>query len=51
VGFRLRWSLTIERTREPHEAGEPTRGFERWAVVGLAALGIAAVVVWRYLGL
>lgn len=48
-GFRIIWLLVISRERDdetdPDAAKSPA--LLRWAIVGLAVLGIAAVVVAR----
>jgi hypothetical protein len=44
VGFKLRWVFTLERNREP---GDEMPALVRWIAFGLAAVGIAAVLVWR----
>lgn len=46
MGHRFVWMLIWERDgEEPREWS----GLLRWAIVGLAVIGVAAVIVWRLL--
>jgi hypothetical protein len=49
---RFRWDfiirLTIERTRDdPDDPDQAMRPWVRWAVLGLATIGVWAVIVYK----
>jgi hypothetical protein len=43
---RIVWLLVLERDDDEHVE---RRGIARWAIIGLAVLGVSAVIVWRVL--
>lgn len=45
MGWRFRWVMDVEHDGEP--MGDHWPRLVRWAVVGLAVLGVVAVVVVR----
>lgn len=50
--MKFRWSVSI--TTKPREARDPdvsrSPWFLRYAIVGLAVVGVASLIVWRTLG-
>jgi hypothetical protein len=42
--------LTIERSQDARPGSETWPTLLRWAVVGLAVVGVASVLLWRALG-
>lgn len=48
-GFRITWLLMITRERDDEFDPDPTHhsGLMRWAIIGLAVLGVAAIIIWR----
>jgi hypothetical protein len=42
------WSLLIERDDKDGPGREQPSGVVRWAVIGLAVIGVMAVLLWNY---
>jgi hypothetical protein len=42
------WSLLIERDDKDGPPGEAPSGLVKWAVTGLAVIGVMAVLLWTY---
>jgi hypothetical protein len=50
VGFRVRWSLSVERSDPPPRDVGRSPALIRWAVIGAAVLGVVALILVKSLG-